>query len=440
MEDSTLKIFAVGVVRKLSEHGHRAVFAGGCVRDMLRGQKPKDYDVATSALPAEVMKLFPRTVPVGAAFGVVRVLSRGDDPLCVEVATFRGDGAYTDGRHPDSVAFTNEIEDVKRRDFTINGLLFDPLKNELLDYVGGQQDLERKLIRAIGDPKRRFAEDHLRLLRAVRFAARLDFEIAGPTLGAIKDCAPRVVTVSAERIRDELNLMLAGPNPRHAFELLKKCAVLKHILPEIDALQGVQQPPQYHPEGDVWTHTLMLLGQLENAPLTLALGALFHDVGKPRTFEVTDRIRFNGHEYVGAEMTEAIMERLKYPREQIDRVVALVRGHMQFKDASKMKTSTLKRFLRQPHFDEHLALHKLDCSASHSDLSAHAFCMEELARETPQTLSPPPLITGNDLIALGLKPGPAFSKILKDVEDRQLEGALVDTAGAIAYVKSAYGG
>ncbi|HLX64102.1 MAG TPA: CCA tRNA nucleotidyltransferase [Planctomycetota bacterium] len=438
MDDSPLKNFATGIVRMLVGAGHRALFAGGCVRDMLRGAEPNDFDVATSARPSDVMKLFGRTVPVGAAFGVVRVLSPGDDPLCVEVATFRGDGAYTDGRHPDTVTYTNEVEDVKRRDFTINGLLFDPLKDELLDYVGGREDLDRKLIRAIGDPKLRFAEDHLRMLRAVRFAARLDFEIDGHTLGAIKDCAANVMTVSAERIRDELNLMLTGPNPRLAFELLKKCRLLRYVLPDIDALQGVPQPAQFHPEGDVWEHTLMLLGQLCNSPLTVALGALLHDVGKPATIEMADRIRFNEHEKVGAGMAEKIMEHLKYSREQIERVSALVRGHMAFKDVKKMRPATLKRFLRQAYFDEHLALHKLDCLASHGDLGAYNFCVNELARETPETLRPEPLITGHDLIALGLKPGPQFAEILKDVEDRQLEQALTDKSAALEYIKTTH--
>lgn len=438
MEVSPLKQFATDVVRKLVDRGHRAVFAGGCVRDMLRGQEPKDFDVATSALPEQVMALFPRTIPVGVAFGVVRVLSRGPDPLCIEVATFRIDGAYSDERHPDRVAFSTEIEDVKRRDFTINGLLFDPLKNELLDYVGGQADLERRVIRAIGDPQKRFAEDHLRLLRAIRFAARLDFEIDANTFGAIKDCAGNIHGVSAERVRDELAQMLTGPHPRRAFELLKKAGLLRRILPEIDALQGVAQPEQFHPEGDVWEHTLMLLGQLENAPLPLALGALLHDVGKPRTYTLTDRIRFNEHEKVGAAMTEEILERLKFSRDTIDRVVALVHQHMTFKDTRNMRPATLKRFLRQPHFDDHLALHKLDCLASHGDLSAHAFCSDELARETPASLRPTPLITGANLIALGLKPGPLFATILKDVEDRQLENSLTDETGALDYVKSAY--
>src|ERR1043165_2592348 len=401
---NTLQEFATEVVHKLAQSGHRALFAGGCVRDMVRGAAPKDFDVATSATPAQVMDLFKRTVPVGVAFGVVRVLGPGDAPLCVEVATFRGEGAYSDGRHPDSIVYTTEVEDVKRRDFTINGLLYDPIKQEVLDYVGGKKDLQNRVIRAIGEPKKRFEEDHLRLLRAVRFAARLEFEIDNHTFSSIKDCAPNVVTVSAERIRDELNLMLTGPNPRQAFELLKKCRLLRYVLPNIDALEGVPQPAQFHPEGDVWTHTLMLLGQLHDAPLTLALGALFHDVGKPATIEMADRIRFNEHEKVGAEMTEKNMERLKYPREHIERVVALVRGHMSFKDTQRMRPATLKRFLRQPHFDEHLALHKLDCVASHGDLSAYEFCSNELLRETPETLRPEPLITGDDLIALGMSP------------------------------------
>lgn len=433
---ASAKDFATGIVRKLTERGHRALFAGGCVRDMLLKKDPKDFDVATSARPEEIVKLFPRTVTVGIAFGVVRVLDRGKDPLTVEVATFRGDGAYTDGRHPDSVVFTDEVHDVKRRDFTINGLLFDPLKDELLDYVGGREDLERKLIRAIGDPKLRFTEDHLRMLRAIRFAARMDFQIDGHTFGAVKDLAPKILTVSAERIRDELSLMLTGSNPRLAFELLKKSALLRQILPEVEALSGVAQPAQFHPEGDVWTHTLMLLGQLTDAPIPLALGALLHDVGKPATFELSDRIRFNEHEKVGARMTEEILTRLKFPNEIIAQVVALVNDHMAFKDVRNMRVSTLKRFLRKPHFDAHLALHKLDCLASHGDLSLHEFCIQQLASLTQQQLSPPPLITGHDLITLGFTPGPAFARILSDVEDRQLEGSLTDKTAALEYVKS----
>ena len=430
-----VKNFANEIVTELVKAGHRAFFAGGCVRDMLRGEVPKDYDVATSATPSEVMKLFRRTVPVGVAFGVVRVLNRDDPPIQIEVATFRAEAGYSDGRHPDSVTFTDEVQDVKRRDFTVNGLLFDPLKQEVLDYVDGRRDLERKIIRAIGDPKARFAEDHLRMLRAVRFACNLGFELEGATLGAIKDHAPDIKTVSAERIRDELNKMLTGQSPLRALELLKKTGLLKQFLPEIEALEGVKQPPQFHPEGDVWIHTLMLLEQLDHPPLTLALGALFHDVGKPPTFEISDRIRFNEHEHVGARMTEEILTRLKYPNEIIEQTVALVKQHMVFKDVQHMRPATLKRFLRQDHFEDHLALHRLDCMASHGDLTAYEFCEAEMSKQPPAALRPVPLVTGADLIALGLKPGPAFKTILKEVEDRQLEGALVEKDAAIKYVK-----
>ena len=432
--DPPLKIFAIEVVRRLTEAGFRAVFAGGCVRDMLLGSEPKDYDVATAATPEQVQALFERTLPMGVAFGVVCVLDRGEHPLSVEVATFRGETGYSDGRHPDAVRFTGEVEDVKRRDFTINGLLFDPLKNEVLDYVEGRRDLERKVLRAIGDPKRRFNEDHLRMLRAIRFATRLGFEIEGATFGAIKDCAEKITAISAERIRDELSAMLTGPHPRRAFELLKQSRLLKHILPEIDAMEGVEQPRQFHPEGDVWTHTLMLLEQLSNAPLPLALGALFHDVGKPPTFQRADRIRFNEHERVGAEMTQKIMSRLKFSNQEIEQAVSLVRQHMTFKDASKMRPATLKRFIRQPDFDQHMALHRIDCTASHGDLSAYEFCREQREKVDVQSLHPPPLLTGADLIAHGLTPGPRFKIILKELEDLQLEGAITDREGALRFV------
>jgi poly(A) polymerase len=428
--------FAVSVVKTLTEKGYRALLAGGCVRDKLLDKLPKDYDVATSARPEQVMALFERNVPVGVSFGVVCVLGPGENPVQIEVATFRGETGYSDGRHPDTVTFTGEVEDAKRRDFTINGLFYDPLKDEVLDYVGGQDDLKRKVIRCIGDPKQRFTEDRLRMLRAVRFATTLGFEIDGHTLGAIKDCAAGITAISAERIRDELNAMLTGPNPRRALELLKQTRLLKDILPEIDALEGVQQPAQFHPEGDVWTHELLLLGQLENVPLTLALGVLFHDVGKPPTFVQADRIRFNEHEKVGAEMTREIMTRLKYSNEEIDRVVSLVAQHMVFKDTDKMRPSKLKRFIRQPHFEEHLALHRADCLASHGDLTAYEFCSAKLKEAREEELHPEPLIDGNDLIALGLKPGPEFKTILQQVEDLQLEGSLTDRDAALEFVRS----
>lgn len=433
-----LRAFSVHVVQTLVDAGHRAVFAGGSVRDMLLGKTPHDFDVATAAPPEAVLKLFPRAIPVGVAFGVVRVLSQHEPPIQVEVATFRGETTYSDGRHPDKVNFTDEKEDVRRRDFTVNGLLFDPLKNEVLDYVDGRRDLELKRLRAIGDPKLRFAEDHLRMLRAVRFAAQLGFEIDGATMGAIKDNAEKILKISAERIREELCKMLTGPDPRKALELLKASRLLKYILPEIDIMEGVQQPPEFHPEGDVWVHTLMLLGQLSDAPLTLALGALFHDVGKPPTFVMADRIRFNQHEHVGADMTRTIMERLKFSNDEIEQVFSLVKQHMVYKDVKRMKPSTLKRFIRQPHFDEHMALHKLDCMASHRDLTSYEFCKEKLATIKPEALAPAPLLNGADLIALGFSPGPKFKEILKSVEDKQLEGELTDREAAVAYVKAAY--
>ena len=435
MEVSPLKQFATDVVRKLVDRGHRAVFAGGCVRDMLRGQEPKDFDVATSALPEQVMALFPRTIPVGVAFGVVRVLSRGPDPLCIEVATFRIDGAYSDERHPDRVAFSTEIEDVKRRDFTINGLLFDPLKNELLDYVGGQADLERRVIRAIGDPQKRFAEDHLRLLRAIRFAARLDFEIDANTFGAIKDCAGNIHGVSAERVRDELAQMLTGPHPRRAFELLKKAGLLRRILPEIDALQGVAQPEQFHPEGDVWEHTLMLLGQLENAPLPLALGALLHDVGKPRTVGRTpERYTFYGHEHVGARMAHVIAKRLKLSVAERERIVWLVEKHQYLADAKQLRPSKLKTILVDPGIRELLALHRADAVATGRSTEQVDYCDFLLSLWTEADLSPPPLLTGHDLTRHGYTPGPKFKVWLDAVREAQLDGAMTTPEQAWALV------
>ena len=433
--------FAVHIVQTLAEAGHRAVLAGGCVRDHLLSRQPKDYDVATSARPEQVTALFPKSLEVGAAFGVICVLGerpRPDEPpLQVEVATFRRDGGYSDGRHPDSVSFADEVEDVKRRDFTINGLLYDPLKEEVLDYVGGRKDLDARVIRAIGDPRRRFLEDRLRMLRAVRFAATLGFDIDGLTASAIRKEAGRINEVSAERIRQELSRILTGPRPRKGLELLKSLRLLRAILPEVDAMAGVEQPDQFHPEGDVWEHTLYLIGELADAPLALALAALLHDVGKPPTFvRAKDRIRFNEHEKVGADLTEQILRRLRYPNEVIDEVTALVRNHMVFKDVQRMRPAKLKRFLRMPHFEHHLELHRLDCLASHGDLGSYEFCQQELAQLSMEQLRPNPLLTGEDLKRLGLKPGPIFKQILSDLEDRQLEGVVTDRDTALAYVKT----
>lgn len=432
------RAFAEAVVRRLAGAGHRALFAGGCVRDMELGRTPKDWDVATSARPEQVQELFPRTVAVGEAFGVVRVLDRGDDPQQVEVATFRTESGYSDGRHPDRVAYADEKADVQRRDFTVNGLLFDPLTNEVLDYVGGRADLKAKVLRAIGDPDARFHEDKLRLLRAVRFAAELGFSVEPATQAAVRAHAGEVTAVSAERIRDELEKMLTGPDPRRAFELLHETGLLPVVLPEVAALCGVEQPPEFHPEGDVWVHTLLLLGQLKRASVTLALGALLHDIGKPPTYTKTDRVRFNEHEKVGAEMAARVLEHLRFPGEVIERVGDLVKQHMAFKDVPRMRPAKLKRFLRQPHFDEHLALHRLDCMASHGKLDAHAFCEAKLAELGEEDLRPAPLIDGNDLKALGLVPGPLYGRILSEVEDLQLEGGLTTREQALAHVRAQY--
>lgn len=435
--------FAVDVVRRLTDAGYRALFAGGCVRDQLLGKSPKDYDVATSATPDQVNRLFRKTVLVGAAFGVVKVISQNREPegphLEVEVATFRSESGYSDGRHPDEVRFTNEVEDVKRRDFTINGLLYDPLEDVVVDHVGGKADLNAGIIRAIGDPHARFEEDHLRLLRAVRFAANLGFEIEAQTLEAIKARASSVKTVSAERIRDELVKMLTGPDPRAAFEWSRSTGLLSHILPEIEAMDGVQQPKKFHPEGDVWVHTMIMLGHLSNAPLTLALAVLLHDVGKPPTYEFArGRIRFNEHDRIGAEMSEEILKRLRFPNETIKQVCDLVRCHMGFKDVPRMRPARLKRFLRMDEMEEHLELHRVDCLASHGKLDNYDFCREQLAVLSEERLSPPPLINGHDLISMGLVPGELFGRILTDVEDQQLEGRLDNREDALTYVRQKY--
>jgi poly(A) polymerase len=410
------------------------------VRDLVLGLHPQDFDVATSARPEEVMELFPHTLAVGAQFGVVLVVASPENskPIHIEVATYRSDVGYSDGRHPDSVRFSNSPEeDVQRRDFTINGLLYDPVRNQVLDYVGGQADLERKLIRAIGNPRQRFREDKLRMMRAVRFAGRLGYQIEPNTLAAIHELAADIHQVSRERIRDELDKMLTEGHARRCFELLDSTGLLAQVLPEIAAMKGVQQPPQFHPEGDVWVHTLLLLqGLKKGAPKSLAWGVLMHDVGKPPTFRVApDRIRFDQHAEVGTKMAEAICRRLRFSNDVTEQVSALVANHMRFGDVRKMKGSTLKRFMRLPRFDEHLELHRLDVSASHRDLSLHEFVKEKLENTPEEEIRPAPLITGNDLIEHGWKPGPQFKTVLQAVEDAQLEGVLHTREEAISFVE-----
>jgi len=444
-----LKNFAISIVRTLREQSHQAFLVGGCVRDLLLGHEPADYDVTTDATPNEVMRIFPQTYAVGAQFGVVLVpcddgarsasgVSDMPKGSVVEVATFRSDVGYSDGRHPDEVRFSKDPrEDVERRDFTINGLLLDPIKDEVLDYVGGRQDLERRLIRTIGEPARRFAEDKLRMLRAIRFAARFEYEIDPETFAAIQKFAPNIHQVSRERVRDELTKMLVEGHARRAFLLLDESGLLKEVLPEISAMKGVEQPPQFHPEGDVFVHTLLLLDHLPPAPpATLAWGALLHDVGKPATFRVApDRIRFDGHVEVGVKMAEEILHRLRFSNDDSEQIIALVKNHMRFADATRMKESTLKKFIRMPRFEEHLDLHRMDCQSSHGDLTSYNFTREKLHSMPAEVVNPAPLITGDDLIAAGYEPGPRFKEILTAIEDAQLEGTLQSKEEARTYVE-----
>jgi poly(A) polymerase len=431
-----VKESAISVIRALREHGHQAYLVGGCVRDLLLGREPGDYDVATSATPQQVMALYPQALAVGAQFGVVLVPFREGN---IEVATFRNDGLYSDGRHPDQVSFsTSAQEDVQRRDFTVNGLLLDPIDGQkVLDYVGGQQDLQAGVIRTIGEPHRRFGEDKLRMLRAVRFAARFGYRVAPETLRAIHDLASQIHQVSRERIRDELTKMLTEGAARRAFELLDSSGLLQEVLPEVSVMKGIEQPPQFHPEGDVWTHTLLLLGGLErDGSATLAWGALLHDVGKPPTFRrAPDRIRFDNHADIGATMAREICSRLRMSNDDTDQIVAIVANHMKFPELPRMRQSTLKKFLRQDRFAEHLEMHRLDCQASHRDLTLYEFAKQKLATIPPEQIRPTPLITGDDLIAEGYAPGPEFRRILTLVEDAQLEGALKSKDEAIRFVR-----
>ena len=424
------------VIAKLRHAGHQAYLVGGCVRDLLLGGKPKDFDVATDARPDRIMSLFPNSGCVGAHFGVVLVRHLLAQ---VEVATFRSDNDYSDGRRPTSVHFEQDpFQDVLRRDFTINGLLMDPETGAILDYVEGRGDLDRRVIRAIGDPGVRFREDHLRLLRAVRFAARLGFTIEPATFAAIERDHALIRTVSAERVRDELTRILTEGGARRGFELLDESGLLAVILPEVAAMKGVEQPPEYHPEGDVWVHTLLLLEGMHYPTLTLALGALLHDVGKPPTFRVADRICFDGHVEEGVRLAHQILTRLRFSNDEIGQVEALVANHMKFKDLPNMKQSTLKRFLRMPDFLEHLELHRLDSMASNQKLESYELARKTLNEFPDEHLKPAPLVTGTDLIAAGYRPGPIFSAILTAVEDAQLEGRIHTAGEGLALVREMF--
>ena len=428
---------ARAVVRRLRAAGHQAWLVGGCVRDRLLGREPEDYDVATDALPDRVAALFENSFVIGPDFGVVLVR---DGDAEVQVATLRSDHRYVDGRRPVSVAFVSDPRlDVIRRDFTVNGLLMDPETGAVLDFVGGQQDLADRLIRAIGDPEQRFAEDHLRMLRAVRFAAALNFHIEPRTLEAIRRRHNQISRISPERIRIELVRILTEGGARRGMEMLDETGLLAEILPEVAAMKGVPQPPEFHPEGDVWTHVLRMLDLMPRpVTTTLAMGVLLHDVGKPRTYRVADRIRFDEHDVVGAEMAVEIMTRLRFSTEEIRRVEALVRYHLRWRHVQHMRESKLKRFLAMEHFDEHMELHRLDCLASHGNLDNYEFVRRKLQEIPPEALKPRRLLSGHDLIRAGYRPGPAFSVILRELEDAQLESRVRTPEEALAFVRALF--
>jgi poly(A) polymerase len=444
----TPRELAANICRTLRAAGHQAYFVGGCVRDLELGREPADFDVATDARPERVRSLFPFSIAVGAKFGVIQVFDETHDaeqPLnIVEVATFRSDIGYSDGRHPDRVEYSNTPQDdVRRRDFTINGLLLDPESGQVLDFVGGRDDLRAHIVRAIGEPGQRFREDKLRMVRAVRFAARLGYIIEPATFAAIQAHAPQIHQVSPERLREELTKLLTEGAARRAFELLEESRLLPELLPEVARMRGVEQPPQYHPEGDVWIHTRMMLEMLPaGAPATLAWAVLLHDVGKPPTFqsaaETGDRIRFDGHAEIGARMAAEICRRLRFSNDDTDQIESLVANHLRFKDVFQMRPATLKRFVRLRHFDQHLELHRIDCSSSHRRLDAYEFVQKFLRETPPEQVRPPRLITGDDLTEMGLPPGPRFKEILESVEEAQLDGRFKDRAEAIAFVRSKY--
>ncbi|MCP4364490.1 MAG: CCA tRNA nucleotidyltransferase [Planctomycetes bacterium] len=418
----TKKEIAVGLVRRLRERGHKALFAGGCVRDMIMGVESADYDIATGARPEEIMGLFERTLPVGVQFGVVVVMAGG---FQFEVATFRTEGAYSDGRHPDSVSFAGPEEDARRRDFTINGMFYDPLDDELIDLVGGQRDIEQRIVRTIGDPGERFGEDYLRMIRVVRFASRFGYGIDEPAAAVVKERAQKIHVVSWERIREELQKILLDDNRKRGLQLLDELALLAEILPEVSAMKGVEQPENFHPEGDVFIHTLLSVSYLKNPSWVLAMGTLLHDVAKPVTIEERDgRIRYPLHESMGAEMAGKICDRLKTSREEKGKIKWLVKKHLAFKDARNMRLSKLKRLLSHEDYPLLAEVSRVDALASTGDLADCDFCQQMREQFREEELKPLRFLTGEDLIALGLIPGPIFSKVLTRVYDEQLEGEI----------------
>jgi poly(A) polymerase len=430
--DAGLLEGAIRIVRALREAGHQAYFAGGAVRDCLLSRPVSDIDIATSAEPREIESLFPTTLPVGRQFGVIVVV---EGPHQFEVATFRRDLGYTDGRHPAAVAFSNAVEDARRRDFTINGLFYDPETESVIDYVDGQEDLKRRIIRTVGDAEARFAEDKLRMMRAIRFACELDFAIEPSTYRELVAQGGKIIQVSSERIRDELLKILTGRAPARGLELLLDSGLLAVVLPEVAAMAGVPQPPEFHPEGDVFVHTCLMFRRAGARTPELAMGILLHDVGKPPTFKIAERIRFDGHAEVGAKMADTICRRLRLPNDTLHEVVDLVRDHLRFMHVREMRESTLKRFLRKENFRDHLELHRLDCLASHGDLTNYEFCVRKLAEFSQEAIRPRPLLSGHDLIRAGLEPGPLFSKILAALEDAQLEGRITSREEAMEWLR-----
>ncbi|MBE2204746.1 MAG: CCA tRNA nucleotidyltransferase [Chthoniobacterales bacterium] len=427
---------AIRIVRRLRDAGHEAYFAGGCVRDRLLGCPAYDMDVATSAPPETVQKLFPKTVAVGAQFGVIVVLEGGWE---FQVATFRADGVYLDGRRPEGVTFTTAEGDARRRDFTINGLFFDPLEGKILDFVGGEADLKAGVIRCIGEPSERFGEDKLRLIRGVRFAAKLGFRIDPPTWAALRNLAHTIPGVSAERIRDELMKIFLHPTRVRGFDLLDESGLLEILLPEVTGLKGCEQPPEFHPEGDVFVHTRLMVSLLpEEVSIPLVFAVLFHDIGKPSVAhtDATGRIRFNGHETASALLAEKILARLRFSNAQTGEILASVKNHMAFKDVQNMRVATLKRFLARPTIADELELHRVDCLASHGLLDNYEFLLAKREEFSREPLIPPPLLTGRDLIALGWTPGPLFKKVLDAAQVRQLEGMLTSREEALEWVAS----
>jgi putative nucleotidyltransferase with HDIG domain len=427
---------ACEIVETLTEQGHKALYAGGYVRDMVLGLPSRgDIDIATSATPDTVTRLFPHVIPVGEHFGVVIVVHR---EMPFEVATFRKDVGIADGRRPESVAFVDEKEDAFRRDFTINGMFFDPLTDSVFDYVNAREDLAKGIVRAIGDPRLRFSEDFLRMIRAVRFAARFGFSIEEETWAAIQEKSMGILQISAERVFQELDKILAEPNSGKAVTLLHECGLLPKILPEVEEMAGVEQPKEFHPEGDVFTHTVKALSLLSHPTQVAAWSALLHDIGKPATMVISDRIRFSNHDNIGASMADRLLRRLKAPTALVENVCEVVGNHMSFINVQKMRLSTLKKFLSRPTLEDELELHRADCLASHGDISNYTFIKQKQAELPVEEIRPPALLSGKDLIALGYKPGPLFGAILREAYDLQLENKLGSKEAAVEWVKTAY--